>query len=222
MENENNEQNLNVEPEVAQGTYTDQVVYTEPVEQIPVEQVPVEEVPTQEIPAEGVPMEEVPIQEAVAQEAPVHEMTEEEYQAKLEEKKKEIIEKRNKRTKIGVACICLGFLVMIIGLCIAVANQQKGKGYIATKGTVIEVNTKATSEGEAYAPSVRFSAEGNTFEYVSTDYTTEKTYTVGEEINLKYDPDDPNEVILGVGKTSPVLFIIAVILLIVGVIFSRI
>lgn len=204
MENENNEQNVNMEPEVAQ-TYTEQEVYAQqPVEEIPVEGVPVNEVPAEEIPAQE----------------PVYEMTEEEYQAKLEEKRQQIISRRNKRMKIGVVLICVGFLLTIIGVSIMVSHQQKGKGYVPTTAEVYEVSTKETAEGTTYAPSLKYLVDGTPFEYVSNEYET-KEYKVGDEINLRYDPENPMEVVLNVGKTSPIIFVVAFILVAIGVLLTR-
>ncbi len=155
------------------------------------------------------------------QETPV---SEEKVSNENREKKMKDIQK--KKTIIGLALIIVGMIVCVIGVSIFVMNLQEGKGYVSTDGKVISVETKMEKNKDGvevtmYAPTVSFDVDGSPFEYTSEVYD-EKEVKVGEKISIKYDPDDPNRVVTGVKKTSPVIFIIAFIMVVVGVVVVRI
>lgn len=143
-----------------------------------------------------------------------------------DEREKKAKEIQNKKTIIGIALIIIGMIVCVIGVSIFVMNIQEGKGYISTEGKVISVETKMDKNKDGvevtmYAPTVSFDVDGSPFEYISDEYD-EKEIKIGEKINIKYDPDDPNRVVTKVKKTSPIIFIVAFIMVAIGVVVVRI
>jgi hypothetical protein len=65
---------------------------------------------------------------------------------------------------------------------------------IATTGTVVRLEESDSSEGGCcvYSPVVEFSANGQIFSFESGNASDPPAYEVGEEVNVLYDPADPN------------------------------
>lgn len=63
---------------------------------------------------------------------------------------------------------------------------------IVTPGTVIGMEESNTDGSSAYSPIVEFTANGQTYTFESENASSPPAYQVGETVNVRYDPTDPN------------------------------
>ena len=63
---------------------------------------------------------------------------------------------------------------------------------IVTTGTVTRMEESTTNGSSTYSPVVEFTANGQTYTFESNNSSYPPEYEVGETVNVRYDPADPN------------------------------
>jgi hypothetical protein len=58
-------------------------------------------------------------------------------------------------------------------------------------GTVVRVDFDSDEDGDSYAPIVHYAVDGRSYEMTGT-YTNPPAYDVGDQVQLRYDQDDPS------------------------------
>jgi hypothetical protein len=106
--------------------------------------------------------------------------------------------KRGRRTRSRVdwtvlACLALGVGLLLAGAATFVHTKRFVAGAEHATGTVVDHSSSSTSEGIVYYPVVRFTtAEGRTVEFSSSSGSSSPP-DVGDRVEVRYDPDDPQD-----------------------------
>lgn len=95
---------------------------------------------------------------------------------------------------IGVVFGFVGSILFIIGVFIFIRTRAFISRSQEVKGSVIKMLTSHGSEGgTVYAPVFRFTTiQGQSMEVAETVYSSPPGYTVGEVVDILYDPQDPS------------------------------
>ncbi len=104
--------------------------------------------------------------------------------------------------------ILVGLIILIVGICLLVFSisniksyNEKNKTYIETVSKVVDYQYNSEREKAAV---VEYEVNGVTYEATHNTYS-KNPIPRGSKIKLKYNPNDPNDVIW-VNDTSNVLF----------------
>nr|WP_275588447.1 DUF3592 domain-containing protein [Microlunatus panaciterrae] len=116
-----------------------------------------------------------------------------------------------------IACVYLAAMAGVFGLLMSKDVHFSSSAQIA-QGTVIGMvrkppagsarNSDQNYKLQAYAPKIRFTVDGKTYDYVPSHGHYRQRYPVGDKVTLLYDPADPQESarIEGEGRlTTPLL-----------------
>lgn len=63
---------------------------------------------------------------------------------------------------------------------------------VVAPGIVIGLDESTTDGSTTYSPVVEFTANGQTYTFESSNASSPPAYQVGETVNVRYDPADPN------------------------------
>lgn len=109
----------------------------------------------------------------------------------------EAVDKGVNRLQIG--CWTAFFNLLFAGFCLwgvyaAYTGWQLQTQGQTTTGTVIQMEESSSSEGGCcvYSPVVQFEANGQTYTFEGSTASDPPQYKVGEVVNVRYDPADPN------------------------------
>lgn len=64
------------------------------------------------------------------------------------------------------------------------------------KGVVVNYETKSSSDGNTYAPIVKFKYQGKTLQKEAKIYTSSRSFNIGERVAIYYDPGDPRKILI--------------------------
>lgn len=101
-----------------------------------------------------------------------------------------------KRRKDWVPRVCLALAVGLLaaGVATFIHTMRFVAGAERATGTVIDLDSRTDSDGVTFYPVVRFTtAEGRTVEFVSSSGSSPPSESVGDEVEVLYDPDDPTD-----------------------------
>jgi Protein of unknown function (DUF3592) len=88
-----------------------------------------------------------------------------------------------------------GLFLTALGVFYFIKTTEFKKKAIPTSGRIIDLATRATKAG--YAPIIQFqNQKGNQFTYTSYDFRKAGFYKKGDSIDILYDPENPNKVML--------------------------
>lgn len=107
----------------------------------------------------------------------------------------EKVERGANKVYIGCATIFgnLFFAAFCLwGVYAAVVAYQLETTGVVTPGIVIGLDESNTNGSSAYSPIVEFTANGQTYTFESGNASSPPAYQVGETVNVRYDPADPN------------------------------
>ena len=96
---------------------------------------------------------------------------------------------------MGVVFGLAGFLLLGIGVFTFIRTRRFVSSSQEVKGTVIRIISSAGSEGgTVYAPVFRFTTiQGQTIEVEEKVYSSSAGFSVGEVVDLLYDPQNPTK-----------------------------
>jgi Protein of unknown function (DUF3592) len=91
--------------------------------------------------------------------------------------------------------LAIGIGLLAAGAATFVHTLRFVQGAERATGTVIELSEETDSEGDVtFHPVVRFTtAEGRTVEFVSSSGRSPAPWSVGDRVEVLYDPDDPKD-----------------------------
>lgn len=116
-------------------------------------------------------------------------------------------------------CFGLSALALLGGAVWAYFSQQrKLERRVAAAGTVVELTTRATTSGRAsiICPVVEFTAtSGEKIRFTSDFGSRPAGHKVGQSVNVRYDPDDPQKAEI---DSAMNLWLIPLILVFMGVV----
>ena len=109
----------------------------------------------------------------------------------------------NKKMKMNLVLILAGIVVIAVNLFLnsSLKNQAARDTEPAT-ATVVDyfigtANSSADDIGDTvYYPVVTYEVNGETIESQYTQYDYNENYDIGEQIDIKYNPDDPEEFVI--------------------------
>ena len=90
--------------------------------------------------------------------------------------------------------LAIAVVVLVAGAATLVHTIRFVQGADRAAGTVIELRSEVSDGDEVFYPVVRFTtAEGRSVEFVSSSGSSPPSESVGDEVEVLYDPDDPND-----------------------------
>ena len=114
---------------------------------------------------------------------------------------------------IGIVFAVVGVVLLAIGVKIYLSTKKFLATAVGAQGTVIEMveRTRRDREGDVstmWAPKVRFEVAGKPIEFESSVGASPPRYKEGQTIDVKYDPQDPNNAKVASGSsywTGPII-----------------
>lgn len=114
---------------------------------------------------------------------------------------------------IGIVFAVVGVVLLAIGVKIYLSTKKFLATAVGAQGTVIEMveRTRRDREGDVstmWAPKVRFEVAGKPIEFESSIGASPPRYKEGQTIDVKYDPQDPNNAKVASGSsywTGPII-----------------
>jgi len=108
-------------------------------------------------------------------------------------------------TMMGVLFVLLGLSLLISAIVLCLRKWLRIKKSVKTTGVVVSNETApgmmqhgATPRSTLYKPTVRFqTADGRTVDYTPKVSTSYSNYSVGENVPVYYNPQQPEESIVG-------------------------
>ena len=96
------------------------------------------------------------------------------------------------------------------------SQQRKMEGRVAAVGTVVELASQVTDNGHIICPVVEFAApSGEKIRFTSDFGSLPARHQVGQSVNLRYDPTDPQKAEI---DSAMSLWLVPLILVFMGVI----
>lgn len=110
-----------------------------------------------------------------------------------------------------LGCVFMGIGVLLIAICLLVSHFLNEKYDRCTETTTgIVINNVSNGEG-AYAPVFKYEVDGKEYEDKSSLSTDPPKYEVGDEIEVHYNPDKPEEYYV-----DKVLIVVQIVLYAIG------
>jgi hypothetical protein len=118
----------------------------------------------------------------------------------------------------------VGFAILaLLGACFIIVSSPflfriiaTRRGGVRTRGWVIDNRLNTDSDGQTYAPVIRFNTQdGGIGQFVSDVYTP-SAYEVGKQVPIVYQPSKPEQAIL---DTALGTWVIPTVFLVIGVVF---
>jgi hypothetical protein len=98
-----------------------------------------------------------------------------------------------------------------------VAVQLESKG-IVNEGIVVDMDASTTDGSTTYAPIIEFQANGQTYSFKGGISSNPPQYSVGDQVNVLYDPDNPETAQINKGSERWLVPLILIPAMIFGVI----
>lgn len=117
---------------------------------------------------------------------------------------------------VGLCLILVGSLVLYFFLPDLLNQIDKGKTFLTIDGTVVDHVFEASDGRYVYAEIVEYTVDGQTFHATSNMYSSNPK-SVGSTLTLKYNPEDPKDVIFSLYRGFLVPVIIAGVLVLAGI-----
>lgn len=122
--------------------------------------------------------------------------------------------------------LVFGIIFIIIGVLLLKFSISSNKTYKEKDATFIPITSKvvsyATNSDGLQAIIVEYEVDGNKYTKQSNTYSS-MPKSIGTEVGVKYNPDNPNDAIWEKDSTGTILFIVSVVFIVAGaiVIISR-
>ena len=133
--------------------------------------------------------------------------------------------RRNVREVSPKTGVLLGLLFVIVGVALAVFSfktitsyNAKNKTYTPVEATVVNYEESRDSDGQImYSMVVEYSVDGQVYTKTSNVSSSMRTKSIGDRVDLKYNPSNPGDCIWVNDSTNIVLPIFSGIFVIVGI-----
>lgn len=101
--------------------------------------------------------------------------------------------------KVAIGCITIVANLFFAAFCLwgvfaALTAYRLETTGMVTQGQIIRLEENSSTDGGCctYSPVVEFEAGGQTYNFESDNASYPPEYEVGESVNVRYDPNDPN------------------------------
>ena len=98
-------------------------------------------------------------------------------------------------TKMLAVFAAIGGVILIVGLALAVNTALFISRAVVTDATVVEVSTSWHEGDPMFQPTFEFDTPDGTVLGGPTAASSEWDYELGEQVEVRYDPDDPERAI---------------------------
>lgn len=117
---------------------------------------------------------------------------------------------------MGLLCLLVGIGLISFGIKKMNDFKEKNKTYIETIAKVVDYKDDFDSDGDRMqAEIVEYTVNGETYRATSPDSSTDPD-ALGSEVKIKYNPNNPEEVIWVGDNTHIILFIVGGVFALVG------
>jgi hypothetical protein len=99
-----------------------------------------------------------------------------------------------------------------------IALQLERNGEIVA-GSVVALD-EHTQDGVTYAPVVEYRVAGRTYSFTSSSYSYPAEYSVGEQVSVRYDRDDPDTARLNTSWAERWLFPVILVAIMLGLLIG--
>ncbi len=127
---------------------------------------------------------------------------------------------------MGIIIILIGIVIMFFSFSSKKDYNKKNSTYIEANATIVDVLSRNRSDRNAdtgmieeyteYAPVLEYKVNENTYRY-NGDYSTTRVVK-DQQVKIKYNPKNPNDIIMVNSKNYMILLIIGAVFIIVGLI----
>lgn len=101
--------------------------------------------------------------------------------------------------RLQIGCWTIFFNLFFAGFCLwgayaAYTSWQLQSNGVITPGTVVRLNEQSDAEGGCctYVPVIDFQVSGQVYTFEGDNASYPPAYEVGEEVQVRYDPSNPN------------------------------
>ena len=118
-----------------------------------------------------------------------------------------------------IQVLLLGVLMIVLPIGVMIFGSISTSGYESTTAKVTAVEYDPTyipsddDTSEKYNVTLAYSASGT--EYTTVIQANKDAYSIGEEVQIKYDPKNPNSTSIG-ELSLPVMIVIGAVCVIIG------
>ncbi len=102
---------------------------------------------------------------------------------------------------VGALFMSLGVIMIAVVAYLVVSNYQFSQRALAVKGKVIDYDTYQSRNDNGasttmYTPTFQYTFKGKTYTYKSTTSTSSHDYEIDEIVDVLFDPDEPQEILI--------------------------
>jgi uncharacterized protein DUF3592 len=94
---------------------------------------------------------------------------------------------------LGLILNLLWIVLLAAGLLLAYSSWRLTTRGKSVEGTVVKMISSEDSDGVTYAPVVEYEANGNTYSYESSSYSSPPAFHVGQQVKMIYDGEHPDQ-----------------------------
>ena len=102
--------------------------------------------------------------------------------------------------RLQIGCLTIFFNLFFAGFCLwgayaAYTSWQLQTNGVITPGTVVRLNEQSDGEGGCctYVPVIDFKVNDQIYTFEGDNASDPPAYDVGEQVNVRYDPTNPNK-----------------------------
>lgn len=103
-------------------------------------------------------------------------------------------------SRLQIGCLTIFFNLFFAGFCLwgayaAYTSWQLQTNGVITPGTVVRLNEQSDAEGGCctYVPVIDFKVNDQIYTFEGDNASDPPAYDVGEQVNVRYDPTNPNK-----------------------------
>ncbi len=128
--------------------------------------------------------------------------------------------KSNKSILNGIIFSAIGGGILIFGVHVFLGTLYLTRHSVQTNGVVLELKTGFATGGgrrsSVYSPVVKFqSSNGTSYTFTSSNWTSPSLFSVGDKIDVIYDPNNPKYANI---KSFSQLWVTSILIFIVGIV----
>ena len=128
----------------------------------------------------------------------------------------------------GVIFCLVGLFLIVFGISSIIDYNSKSKTFTQITGKVVDIKSRENSDTDTdtghteyyteYAPIIEYTVDGKSYRYES--FYSRSQPTLNTEVEMKYNPNNPEDVILKNDANYGILPIVGVVFLLVGAFFG--
>lgn len=131
--------------------------------------------------------------------------------------------KKEKRLTIliGLIMFVTGIAAVVLGIFLIKDKIEKDRTFISTTGIVVSYDAEGGYDDDLYdnyfyknveyAPIVEYVVDGEVYHTVHNVYSSTPEYFIGQKVSLKYNPNDPEDVIFKYNNAYWIILLFGVV-----------